>query len=66
MPDDSDKKLDWIIHLLEDLFILQALSANMRRENIRAILGVHTTRISKITGGLKRGRRDVTQMWANE
>ena len=57
MQNDCDKKLDAITRLLEDLFILQALSASVRREDIRAILGVHTTRISKIAGGLKRGRK---------
>lgn len=56
MQTDTDKKLDAVARLLEDLFILQALSAKVRREDIRAILGVHTTHISKIAKGLKRAK----------
>ena len=54
---DSDKrlenKLDTVIRLLEDLFILQASEAKIGRENIRAVLRVTPNRISKITKGLK-------------
>ena len=54
---DSDKrlenKLETIIRLLEDLFILQAAGAKIGRENIRAVLRVTPNRISKITKGLK-------------
>lgn len=46
-------KLDAVVYLLQDLFILQALSLGARRKNIRAMLGVHTTRISKISKGIK-------------
>jgi hypothetical protein len=55
MPNDTDKKLDLIIRLLEDSFILQALSTKFRRDDICSILGVHTSRVSKIASGLKRG-----------
>jgi hypothetical protein len=56
MANDTDKKLDSIIQLLEDSFILQALTAKVRREDIRAILGIAPARISKIAGGLKRAK----------
>jgi hypothetical protein len=48
-----DEKLDTIIRLLEDLFILQASSAKIGRENIRAVLKVTPNRISKVAKGLK-------------
>lgn len=48
-----DEKLDTIIRLLEDLFILQASSAKIGRENIRAVLRVTPNRISKVAKGLK-------------
>lgn len=50
---DLEAKLDAVVGLLQDLFILQALSLGARRKNIRAMLGVHTTRISKINKGMK-------------
>jgi hypothetical protein len=56
MPNDTDKKLDSIIHLLEDLYILQALSAKIGRDDICAVTGVHTTRVSKIAQGLRLAR----------
>jgi hypothetical protein len=53
---DNDKrledKLDAIIRLLEDLFILEAARAKIGRENIRTVLRVRPARISKITKGL--------------
>lgn len=48
-----DEKLDTIIRLLEDLFILQASTAKIGRENIRAVLRVTPNRISKVAKGLK-------------
>jgi hypothetical protein len=50
-----EEKLDAIIELLEDLFILQATKAKIGREHIRAVLKVRPARISNITKGLKRG-----------
>jgi hypothetical protein len=49
-----EARLDAIAHLLEDIFILQAVTAKMGRENIRTVLGVHTTRISKVMKGLRK------------
>jgi hypothetical protein len=51
---DLGAKLDAVIDLLEDLFILQAMTLGVNRENIRAILGVHPRRTSKISKGVKR------------
>ena len=51
-------KLDAVIELLEDLFILQALSSGVGRDHIRAILGVHTTRITKINKGVKQALKN--------
>jgi hypothetical protein len=48
-----EDRLDTIIRLLEDLFILQASRAKIGRENIRAVLRVTPNRISKISKGLK-------------
>ena len=48
-----ENKLDAVIRLLEDLFILQASTAKIGRENIRAVLRVTPNRISKIAKGLK-------------
>jgi hypothetical protein len=47
------EKLDTIIRLLEDLFILEAARAKIGRDSIRSIIGVHTTRISKVMKGMK-------------
>jgi hypothetical protein len=48
------EKLNTVIRLLEDLYILQALSMGVGRESIRSVLGVHTTRVSNINKGVKR------------
>ena len=52
------EKLDKIIQLLEDLFILQASQANIGRDNIRAVLHVRNTRVARIRKGLKQARPD--------
>lgn len=50
---ETEKKLDAIIRLLENLYILDAARAGIGRDHIRAVLGVHTTRISSVMKGLK-------------
>ena len=50
---DLAGKIDTLAQRLEDLFILQALLSGVRRDHIRKMLGVHTTRISKINIGVK-------------
>jgi hypothetical protein len=51
---DLGAKLDAMTELLKDLFILQAMSLGANRDNIRAMLGVHPRRITKISKGMKR------------
>lgn len=51
-------KLDAMAHLLEDLYILHALSMGIDRSSIRSVLGVHTTQISRINKGVKRARKN--------
>lgn len=50
-------KIDTVIHLLEDLFILQALSLGIGRNDICSAIGVHTTRVSKVRKGLNKVKR---------
>ncbi len=54
---DLGRKLDRVARLLEDLIIFQAVSSRISRENIRAMLGVHTTRISRILKGVKQATK---------
>lgn len=54
---DLGAKLDAVVELLQDLFILEAMSLGARRENIRSMLAVHTTRISKINKGIRQALR---------
>lgn len=48
-----EDKLDRIIRLLEDLFILEATKSQVGRDAVRSILRVHNRRISKISKGLR-------------
>jgi hypothetical protein len=54
--DRAFEKLDKVTELLENLFILQALSLGVGRDNICDALRVHTTRVSEINKGLKRAK----------
>lgn len=47
------EKLDRIIELLEDLFILQASSARMKRQELRAVVGLDMKRVNKISKHIK-------------
>jgi len=51
-----EEKLEAIVRLLEDLFVLEAARAGLTRDNIRAVLPVDNNRISAIMRGLKRKR----------
>jgi len=42
-------KLDEIIHLLQNLFILQATRAGMKKEELRKILAIDKNRIGRIS-----------------
>lgn len=52
---EMSAKLDTIIRLLEDLFILEASKANMRREELRRIARVDMNRVSRISKHLGKG-----------
>lgn len=43
------KRLDSIVKLLEDLFILEASKAKVNRQEIRKILGIAMERINRIS-----------------
>lgn len=49
-------KINDVIRLLEDSFILEALSLGVGREEIRKILRVAPNRVSKINKGLAKKR----------
>jgi hypothetical protein len=47
--DITTRKLDRIIQLLEDIFILQASTANMKRQELRSVLGLDMKRVNRIS-----------------
>jgi predicted XRE-type DNA-binding protein len=47
--DNVGEKLDAIIRLIQDLFIVEATRAGMQQEEIRRVLGVRKTRVSSIS-----------------
>jgi len=51
-------KLNEVLVAVQNLFILQALNANMDGKDIRALLKVDQWRVSKISKPLKRAKRD--------
>jgi hypothetical protein len=56
--DELLERLDVAIRLLEDLYILQALSIGVSRDGICGVLGVHTSRVSTINKGVKRALKN--------
>lgn len=56
-----EKKIDTVVRLLEDLFILQALTLGIGRDDICSAIGVHTTRVSNVRKGLSKVKRHVTE-----
>ena len=42
-------KLDRIIQLLENLFILQASTAKMKRQELRSVVGLDIKRVNRIS-----------------
>jgi hypothetical protein len=52
-----DAQLGEIRRVLEDLYILHALTSGIGRENIRSVLRVSPSRISKIMKGIKKARK---------
>jgi hypothetical protein len=47
--DAVTRKLDRIIQLLEDMFILQASSAKMKRQELRSVVGLDMKRVNRIS-----------------
>jgi hypothetical protein len=47
--DNLGEKLDVVIRLIQDLFILEATRAGIQQEEIRKVLGVRKTRVSSIS-----------------
>jgi len=43
-----EEKLDALLRLTQDLFIVQALKAGMSNTGIRKVLGIQNTRVSNI------------------
>ena len=56
--DRSLEKLDRVVQLLENLFILQALEMGIGRDAIRGVLGIGPNRISEINQGIKRNAKN--------
>ncbi len=57
-PKDSTvAKLDEVLAAVQNLFILQALNADMNGKDIRALLKVDQWRISKISKPLNQAKR---------
>jgi hypothetical protein len=58
-PDPVVERLDAILEILRDLFILAGRDAGLSRDKVRTLLGVNTNRISRVwrhVPGEKRGR----------
>ena len=51
--EDTTERLDRIIELLEDLFILQASIARMKRQELRGVVGLDMKRVNRISKHLK-------------
>lgn len=47
--ENTTEKLDRIIELLEDLFILQASIARMKRQELRSVVGLDMKRVNRIS-----------------
>ncbi len=47
--DHTTRKLDRIIQVLEDIFILQASSAKMKRQELRRVVGLDIKRVNRIS-----------------
>ena len=54
-------KLDNIVRLLEDQFILQAADSRLAAGKIQAVLGIRKARVSKIVKGVKQARKYGTE-----
>jgi hypothetical protein len=55
--DGLEARLDTIVRLLEDLFILQAAKSQVATGSIQSVLGIRKARVSKIAKGVKQARK---------
>lgn len=55
--DPIERKLDAILNVLQDLLILEASKAGIKRDDLRKIMAVDTHRISRVTKHVRRARR---------
>lgn len=53
--DNIVKGLEKIVHLLEDLLILEAVKGDFDREGLRKVLGIRRERVAKISKLAKKG-----------
>lgn len=56
-PDDQDAKLDEVIYAVQDLFILQALVAGIKVDDVRKILKIGKNRVSAISKYIETSKR---------
>lgn len=56
--DPVGQKLDAILIVLQNLFILEATKAGMKRDDLRSILSVDNNRISLVTKHLHRPKNE--------
>jgi hypothetical protein len=55
-PNDKlNEKMDMIIHILQDLFILESVKIGMNKEELRKILGIDKKRIGRISKNVSSG-----------
>jgi len=52
------EKLDTVIRLLQDLFILEAAKGKMKQQEIRKVVGLDIVRVNRIAKHLKAGGED--------
>jgi ElaB/YqjD/DUF883 family membrane-anchored ribosome-binding protein len=56
--DDISRRLDRIIELLEDVFILQGSMAKMKRQELRRVVGLDMKRVNRISKHIKASMDD--------
>ncbi len=56
-PDPISEKLEALLRVTQDLFILQALLTGMKGDDVRAALKIDKLRVSKISVYVKRAKR---------
>ena len=59
--DRSTERLDQLLEVLQDLFVLQALQMGLRGEDIRKILRIDQWRVTNISKHIKRVKNRSSQ-----